>query len=57
MGEPYWPIWAVIPFVLSGAFSAWLVTVARRPARTTRPNCGRYAKVVTLRDHWKECMS
>lgn len=29
----------------------------RRPARTTRPNCGRYAKVVTLRDHWKECMS
>lgn len=41
MGEPYWPIWAVVPFMLSGAFSAWLVTVARRPARTTRPNCGR----------------
>lgn len=57
MSEAYWPWWAAITFFLSGAFSTWFVLATLRPSRVDCPNCHRYVKTRTLRDHWKVCLS
>lgn len=55
MSDPYWPWWAVITFLMSGAFSAWVLTASRRPSRVGCPMCGHDVPVRKLREHWKAC--
>lgn len=55
MNDPFWPWWAVITFFSSGAFSAWVATISRRPSHVHCPMCDGYVQVRVLREHWKEC--
>lgn len=55
MSDPYWPWWAVITFFMSGWFSAWVLTVSRRPSRVECPMCSHDVPVRKLREHWKAC--
>ena len=55
MDDAYWPWWAAITFFLSGAFSAWVLTVARRPGHVDCPNCGAWVRTREMQAHWKEC--
>ncbi|WP_315637308.1 MULTISPECIES: hypothetical protein [Microbacterium] len=57
MSDPYWPWWAVIVFFMSGAFSAWIMTISNRPKEVDCPNCDAHLRVSDLRAHWKVCMS
>lgn len=57
MADAYWPWWAVITFFMSGAFSAWVLTISRRPGHVECPNCGQYIRVRHVREHWKACAS
>lgn len=57
MTDPYWPWWAVITFFASGAFSSWIIIASLRPPSVDCPNCHRYVRTRTLRDHWKVCIS
>lgn len=57
MTDPYWPWWAAITFFMSGAFSAWILTINRRPGHVECPNCDTWVRTKAIREHWKVCAS
>jgi hypothetical protein len=57
MSDAYWPWWAVFTFFGSGAFSAWLLTVACRPDHVDCPHCDLPIRSRDFRAHWKACLS
>jgi hypothetical protein len=57
MSDPYWPWWAVILFFSSGAWCAWLATIAHRPGHVECPNCDAWVRTNQMREHWKVCVS
>lgn len=57
MDDGYWPWWAAITFFMSGAFSAWILTMGRRPDYVECPDCGLHIRSRKFREHWKACLS